>query len=73
VDSVNFRVERGNPTDEEIAALVAVLLRRSASPAESEPPAGSRWAMSARPGYAARDGRPARPGPHGWRASALPR
>jgi len=68
-----LRVERGNPTDEEIAALSAVLLRLSAIPAESQRPAPSRWAMSARPGYAARDGRPGRPGPHGWRASALPR
>jgi hypothetical protein len=70
---VDIRVERGNPTDEEIAGLVAVLLRASATPAESQPPAHSRWALSARPGYAARDGRPARPGPHGWRISALPR
>jgi len=73
VEFVNFRVERGNPSDEEMAALVAVLVRLSATPAPSEPPTRSRWAMSARPGYADRGGRPARPGPHGWRASALPR
>ncbi|WP_425571432.1 acyl-CoA carboxylase subunit epsilon [Phytohabitans rumicis] len=53
----DFRVVRGTPTAEELAALVGVVMsRRRADP----PPVGapSRWARSARPG-----------GPRGWRAS----
>jgi hypothetical protein len=61
-----IRIERGAPTDEELAALVTVLLsRRSAAVAEAEPLV-SRWARSARPRAVVR-------GAHAWRASALPR
>ena len=79
-----IEVVRGAPTDEEVAALVAVLTATStaaASNATAAPTATaaagsdarpSRWAASARPGYAHADGRPARPGPHAWRASSLP-
>jgi hypothetical protein len=72
---VDFRIERGVPTDEELAAIVGVLFsRRAASGAEADAPAAqSRWAASARPGLTLTDGRPSRPGRDGWRASALPR
>jgi hypothetical protein len=60
-----IRIERGTPTDEELAALVAVLLSRPAAPAGG--PARSRWLERARPGTAVRRG------PHAWRTAALPR
>lgn len=62
-----FRVLRGDPTAEELAALVGALLagRRTAIPGPAAP--ASRWARSARPTVALR------PGPGAWRASALPR
>jgi hypothetical protein len=61
-------VERGDPTSEEIAALVVALAGRArAVPAQ---PAGprlvTRWRAGALPGP------PLRPGPGAWRASALP-
>jgi len=61
-----FRVTRGVPTPEELAALVGVLtvrLRPSGPPA---PPPVSRWALSARPTAVA-----VLPGPGEWRASAF--
>jgi Acyl-CoA carboxylase epsilon subunit len=69
---VEFRIERGVPTDEELAAIVGVLLARSASPVLTAE-AVSRWAASARPGTTRPDGRPSRPGRDGWRSSGLPR
>jgi hypothetical protein len=61
-----FRVVRGTPTAEELAALVGVLFsRRAAEPAEPPRPV-SRWRASALPNI------PLRPGPGAWRASALP-
>ena len=64
-------VTRGQATGAEIAAIVAVLLSVRA-PAAAEPAAESarpsRWAEGAR----TRTALP-RPGPHSWRASALPR
>jgi len=69
---MEFRIERGVPTDEELAAIVGVLFFRSTAPAVTEAPV-SRWAASGRPGITEPDGRPSRPGRHGWRASALPR
>jgi hypothetical protein len=62
-------VIRGLATQAEIAAVVAVLLsaRTPAAPAaESAPP--SRWTE----GFRTRAALP-RPGPHSWRAPALPR
>ena len=62
-----LRVVRGDPSAEEVAALVAVL----ASLGGGEPPA-----PRARPEWAAayRQARaPLGPGPGAWRASALPR
>ena len=70
---MEFRIERGAPTDEELAAIVGVLFARSVAPVVPAEAPVSRWAASARPGIAERDGRPSRPGRDGWRASALPR
>jgi Acyl-CoA carboxylase epsilon subunit len=66
---------RGDPSPEELAAVVAVLARLAAQAgtALALPPAGTRWTRSGRPGFGYRDGRPARPGPGAWRGSALPR
>ena len=62
-----LRMVRGDPSDEEIAALTAVLagLAGNRKPAEAAP--RSRWA-SREAGLR----RPLRPGPGAWRASALP-
>jgi hypothetical protein len=69
---MELRIERGVPSDEELAAIVGVLLSRSA-PTPAEPAPASRWAASGRPGTRQRDGRPSRLGPDGWQGSALPR
>ena len=72
-DDPAIRIVRGVPTDEELAAIVGVLLTRTATaPAPDVAPA-SGWAASGRPGVRWRDGRPSRPGPYAWRISALPR
>ena len=64
-----LRVVRGDPTAEELAALVAVVAARSAAAeAVREPRRRSAWADPAllvRP--------PHQPGPGGWRRAALPR
>ncbi|WP_018347991.1 acyl-CoA carboxylase epsilon subunit [Longispora albida] len=57
----------GNPTPEETAAVVAVLLSRRGGPVQPEPPAAfTPWRASALPGT---------PGAthDGWRRSSLPR
>jgi hypothetical protein len=60
----------GAPTDEELAAIVGVLLARGvAAPAPGAPALVSRWSHSARPGLRWPDGRLTRPGPGAWRAS----
>jgi acyl-CoA carboxylase epsilon subunit len=64
-----LRVVRGDATADEIAALVAVLLARSAD-AEASGPARSvsgSWADRTR-----QLRRPLSPGPGAWRRSALP-
>jgi hypothetical protein len=63
-DAPLFRVVRGTPTAEEVAALVGVLLTRPAQTVPVTPV--SRWARSARPVAGIR------PGSGAWRASALP-
>ncbi|ROO50931.1 acyl-CoA carboxylase epsilon subunit-like protein [Micromonospora sp. Llam0] len=65
-----WRIVRGTPTPEELAALVGVLVARTRPVADSgtDRPAPSRWARSARP----TPGFPGRLGPDAWRASALP-
>jgi hypothetical protein len=64
-----LRVVRGEPTDEELAALVAVVTAKSAAAAAAaEEPARSQWrnrSRNIRP--------PIGPGPGSWRASGLPR
>jgi hypothetical protein len=63
-----LRVVRGDATPEEIAAVVAVLLARSASDLGTPPrPAPSAWADRSRLLR-----RPLFPGPDAWRRSALP-
>ena len=68
-----FRVVRGVPTDEELAAIVGVLMLRATPPADPEPEPENAWVASVRPGYTYPDGRPSRPGRSAWRASGLPR
>lgn len=63
-----LRVVRGEPTSEELAALVTVLLARRATGGEPPRPPRSRWADPA-----ARMRRPLTHGPDAWRASAHPR
>ncbi|GEL24979.1 acetyl-CoA carboxylase biotin carboxyl carrier protein subunit [Pseudonocardia sulfidoxydans NBRC 16205] len=64
-----FRVVRGEPSDEEVAALTAVLLAAASSAGTGTAPARrDRWSDPVR-----RMRGPLRPGPGAWRASALPR
>jgi hypothetical protein len=63
-----LRVVRGEPTAEELAALVAVLSARAAAgAAAARPRPRSAWAEPA-----ARLRAPLAPGPAAWRRSALP-
>jgi hypothetical protein len=66
-----LRVVRGEPTAEELAALVAVLAaqqaRASQAAAAADPPRRSAWGL---PASAFRQ--PLRHGPGAWRRSALP-
>jgi hypothetical protein len=68
-----FRVVRGAPTDEELAAIVGVLMPRATPSTTPEADPEHAWVSSARPAYAYPDGRPTRPGRSAWRASGLPR
>ena len=64
-----FRITRGNPTDEELAALVAVLTALAAPaerPSSVPPPAGG-WSAYWRAVRA-----PLSPGPDAWGASGRP-
>ena len=63
-----FHVVRGNPSEDELAALIVVLAATGDTPAES-PGAQGRWASPAARLRSAAYGR----SPGGWRASALPR
>jgi hypothetical protein len=63
-----LRIVRGNPTPEEIAALVTLLAARSSADVAKPPPRRSEWA-----GHERRMRRPVHTSPGGWRASALPR
>ncbi|MDQ4084388.1 MAG: acyl-CoA carboxylase subunit epsilon [Actinomycetota bacterium] len=65
-----LRVVRGEATEEEVAALIAVLSARAAAATAAERPAPRRseWA-----GHERRMRRPVHPSPNGWRASAFPR
>jgi len=60
-----LRVVKGNPTPEELAALVAVVAARSAAGVPAKPKPRSEWGH---PGRAVRGVH--RPGPDAWRRSA---
>lgn len=62
------RVVKGDPTPEDLAALVAVLSTKMAEADDAEPERPSTWAAYWRTVRA-----PLRPGPGAWRASGLPR
>jgi hypothetical protein len=63
-----LRLVRGEPTPEELAALVAVLAARGGGEPEPEPEPRSLWQDRAALMRA-----PLTPGPGSWRASGLPR
>ncbi|RAY12157.1 acyl-CoA carboxylase subunit epsilon [Actinomadura craniellae] len=63
-----LQIVRGDPTPEEIAALVAVLTARARAAAGPPPRRTSEWTARSR-GVRA----PVAAGPGAWRASALPR
>ncbi|TQM15205.1 acyl-CoA carboxylase epsilon subunit-like protein [Pseudonocardia kunmingensis] len=63
-----FRVVRGNPTDEELAALTVVLAAAASAPASAAPAAHDRWSDPT-----ARFRVPLHPGPGAWKASTWPR
>ena len=60
-----LRSVKGNPTPEELAALVAVIAARSAAGAPAKKPLRSEWGHPARAVRGAH-----RPGPDAWRRSA---
>ncbi|MBS2961779.1 acyl-CoA carboxylase subunit epsilon [Actinocrinis puniceicyclus] len=68
--AVTLEIVRGEPTAQEIAALVAVLSVQAAAAGAGPlaPPRRSGWTD-----YAARIQAPSAPSPGGWRASAFPR
>lgn len=63
-----LRVVKGEPTEEELAALVAVIGAKASDTGESVRQRPSGWAAYWRSVRA-----PLRPGPGAWRASAHPR
>jgi hypothetical protein len=65
-DEPAFRVVKGSLTEEELAALVAVLTLRAGEPAEPEPQQ-SGWSAYWRSVRA-----PVQPGPEAWRMSGRP-
>jgi hypothetical protein len=67
-----FRVVRGTPTAEELAALVGVIVARSRPTATPAEPATPPWVLMARPGAVGARGLPFRPGPDAWRRWVLP-
>ena len=63
-----LRVVKGEPTAEELAALLAVVAARVAAPAPADgPERASNWAT-----YWRNSRTPLHPGPGQWRASAHP-
>jgi Acyl-CoA carboxylase epsilon subunit len=66
-----LRIVRGDPTPEELAALLAVVGAKSGTGSgAAELPARSTRSAWSDPARLVR--RPVRPGPDGWRRSALP-
>ncbi|NUR62305.1 MAG: acyl-CoA carboxylase subunit epsilon [Catenulispora sp.] len=73
-EGAQIRVVHGNPTDEEIAAVVTVLAAASVAATQSRSDNDQRG-TGVRSGWTARERgvrTPLRPGPGGWRASAFP-
>ena len=66
-DEPLFSVVRGSPTDEELAALVAVLALRVGAAAPAAGPQESGWSAYWRSVRA-----PVQPGPEAWRMSGRP-
>lgn len=66
-----LRVVHGEPTDEELAALLALVRLRNRTPPPALVSGPSAWVRSLGPGTAVA-GPPAAPGPDAWRGSALP-
>jgi hypothetical protein len=67
-DTAVLKVVKGDPTPEELAALVAVIAARSTAPAvPAETGRASNWAT-----YWRNARQPFHPGPGRWRASAHP-
>jgi hypothetical protein len=62
-----LRVVKGDPTPEELAALVAVIAARGGGDTDAAPEPTSAWRDRSR--YVRR---PMTPGPNAWRASVLP-
>lgn len=67
-DRPDIRVVRGDPTPEEVAAVVSVVSARLAAAGSEETERPRTWAA-----YWRSVRQPLRPGPGAWRASALPR
>ncbi|MDA3627182.1 acyl-CoA carboxylase epsilon subunit [Saccharopolyspora oryzae] len=70
-----LRIVRGDPDEVELAALTAALTglaAAKAAPAEPESEPMSLWGDPAAAVRHPAGRRPLRPGPHAWRASALP-
>lgn len=63
-----LRVVRGNPTDDELAALVTVLAAAARGDDTAPPPRASTWSA-----YWSSHRAPVTPGVGAWQASALPR
>ncbi|MFC9693766.1 acyl-CoA carboxylase subunit epsilon [Kribbella sp. NPDC056951] len=64
---MNLQILKGDPTPEELAALVAVLAARPTTDAPAETERASNWAT-----YWRNSRTPFHPGPGQWRASAHP-
>ena len=62
-----FQVVKGSPTDEELAAVVAVLKLRFGAAAAAQDPRESGWSAYWRSVRA-----PVQPGPEAWRMSGRP-
>jgi hypothetical protein len=62
-----LRIVRGEPSDDEVAALIAVFAEAVSAAAAEQPAPRSAWADPAR-----RLRTPLHPGPGAWRLSALP-
>ncbi|WP_405056044.1 acyl-CoA carboxylase subunit epsilon [Kribbella sp. NBC_01505] len=64
---MNLQILKGDPTPEELAALVAVLAARPSTPAAPDTQHAGNWAT-----YWRNARQPFHPGPGQWRASAHP-